>query len=128
MSQSHAKALVLRVACTFSNIKTMDEESVANICRILPSIEPMVAHQHMKAVNTAREKCNAPRIASESSADDSTRSFDRGHRGRPTPTCPPSVRRIKTLDQHRAGLTLHSDPRPPVHPRHSRTSHPTRYP
>jgi hypothetical protein len=51
--QSRAKSLTLRISRTFSNIKPMDEESVADICRVFRSIQPMVPHQHMKAVNTA---------------------------------------------------------------------------
>ena len=78
MLQSRAKALVLRVPRTFPNIKPVDEESVADICRVLRSIEPMVAHQHMKAINTTREKCNAPRIAGESPADAPTGSSIEG--------------------------------------------------
>jgi hypothetical protein len=31
----------------------MDEEGIADIGRVLPSIKPMVVHQHMKAVDTA---------------------------------------------------------------------------
>ena len=53
MSQSRAKAVFLWVPRTFPDIKSMDEERVADIGRVLPSIKPMVAHQHMKAINTA---------------------------------------------------------------------------
>jgi hypothetical protein len=76
MSQSRAKAVVLGVPRTFPDIKPMDEESVADKGRVLPPIKPMIAHQHVKAVNTAREKCNAPPIPSESPADHSAGSFD----------------------------------------------------
>ena len=78
MSQSCAKALVLGIPRAFPNIKPMDEESVADVGRVLRSVEPTVAHQHMKAVNTPREKCNAPLIAGESTADEATGSFDGG--------------------------------------------------
>src|SRR5205823_3323590 len=115
MSQSSAKAAVLGIPRTFPDIKTMDEESVTDIGRVLPPIKPMVPHQHMKAVNTAREKRNAPPIPGESSADHSAGSFDRGHPRWPTPTCPPSVSRIEALDQHWAGLTLDTDSRLSLH-------------
>src|ERR1700747_42411 len=115
MLQSRAKTLGLGIPRTFPDIKPMDEESVADICRVLRSIEPMVAHQHMKAVNTAREECDAPRITGEFPAGAPTGSFDRWHREWPTPTRPPSVSRVKPLDQHRARLTLDSEPRLSVH-------------
>src|SRR5690349_24819302 len=111
MAQSCVKALVLRVPRTFSNIKPMDEESVADICRILPSIAPMIEPQHVKAVDTTREKCDAPLISGVSPAGKPTGGLDRGHCGWPTPARPPRVGGIEALNQHRTRLTLYSDPR-----------------
>src|SRR5438132_7429130 len=107
MSQGRAKALVLRIPHTFPNIKPVDEHGVADVGGILRSIKTMVAHQHVKAVYTPREKCDPPLRSRGAPAVFPTAGLDQGHRiWHPTPTCPPGVSRIEALDQHRARLTL----------------------
>src|SRR5438132_4474951 len=116
MPQSRSKALVLGIPRALPNIKPVDEQSIADVGRIISSVKTVVAHQHVQAVNTPREKCNALPGARERLAVRAAGSFDRGHRRwHPTPTRPPSVSRIEALDQHRARLTVDSDPRLPVY-------------
>src|SRR5690349_7849153 len=118
MSQSGAKTLLLRIPRAFPDIEAVNEKSVTDIGRVLPSIPTMVAHQHVKAVNTSGKECHAPRISRRYSysAASAAGSFDCGHQGgHPAPTRPPRVSRIEALDQHRASGTLDSDSRLPVH-------------
>src|SRR5437588_9649756 len=116
MSQSGAKTLLLRIPRAFSNIEAVNEESITDIGRVLPSIPTMVAHQHVQAVNTSGEKCHAPRISRRYPAASAAGGFDRGHQGGyPSPTCPPSVSRVEALDQHRARATVDTNPRLAMH-------------
>src|SRR5271166_1139665 len=112
MSHGSAQALVFRIPGAFPNTKPVDEQSVADVGGIVRSIKTMVAHQRVKAVDAPREKRDAPPKTRECPAVSPTVSFDHGHwEWHPTPTGPPSVSRIKPLDQHRARLPLDSHPR-----------------
>src|SRR5438445_12380125 len=80
MPQSRSKALVLGIPRALPNIKPVDEQSIADVGRIISSVKTVVAHQHVQAVNTPREKCNALPGARERLAVRAAGSFDRGHR------------------------------------------------
>src|SRR5215469_5338594 len=54
-SQSHSIAFVFRVARALADVEAMDEQRFADVSGVVPSIELMVAHQHMQPVDAARQ-------------------------------------------------------------------------
>ena len=79
--QRRSKALVLRIPRAFADIKPVDEQSVADIGGIISSIETLVAHQHVEAVDASGDKSDGPPGSPVSCLRYPTAgSFDRGHR------------------------------------------------
>src|SRR5262249_29257973 len=110
-SQSHSIAFVFRVARALADVEAMDEQRFADVSGVVPSIELMVAHQHMQPVDAARQTGDGLPATRRSFAEAALHRLNLRRRCRhPSPTRPPCVRGPQALDQHRAGPAL--DPHP----------------
>jgi hypothetical protein len=111
VSQCCLKAFVLGIPSTFSNIKTVDEHSIADIRGIGLPIKTAIMHQHVKAVDTSRQECDASPCTGGDHEGSPVGGLNQRHRrGHSAPTRPPRVGGIEAVDQHRAGLALNSYP------------------
>src|ERR1700751_4198886 len=110
------KPLHFRLTGTFSDIEPVDEQRIVDVCGIVGAIATTIPHQRVKAVNTSRQKSDAPAPAGWYPTVPAGRSLDRRHREwHSAPTRPPSMSRVDALYQHRTGLTLNSHPGFAVH-------------
>jgi len=121
--QYHLVACILRIPCTLSNIKPVDEYYLADICGIVASIKATIPKQQVKTIDSSGQQPNRPARASWHPGALGMQRFNCWNRRRHSdPTCPPGVSGVQAFHKHWAGPPFDPDSRLAVHSREWKAS------